>query len=76
MTLAPTYEAIKCETSGKPSIWEKPMSSWALDTSFMVVYSPFRLNSVFLRHFFWQKRNAHEKWRKPYEKKQELSSGI
>jgi hypothetical protein len=24
MTLAPTYEAIKHETSGKPSIWEKP----------------------------------------------------
>jgi hypothetical protein len=24
MTLAPTYEAIKCETSGKSSIREKP----------------------------------------------------
>jgi hypothetical protein len=24
MTLAPTYEAIKCETSRKPSIREKP----------------------------------------------------
>jgi hypothetical protein len=24
MTLAPTYEAIKCETSGKPSIRKKP----------------------------------------------------
>jgi hypothetical protein len=23
MTLAPTYEAIKCKTRGKPSLWEK-----------------------------------------------------
>jgi hypothetical protein len=33
--------------------------------------------SFFLNDFFWQKRNIHEKWRKPYERtKQELLNGI
>jgi hypothetical protein len=33
--------------------------------------------SFFPKHFFWQKRNTHEKWRKPYERaKQEISNGI
>ena len=31
MTLAPTYEAIKRETSGKTFSGKNPLSSWALD---------------------------------------------
>jgi hypothetical protein len=31
MPLAPTYEAIKRETSGKPSLRKNLLSSWALD---------------------------------------------
>jgi hypothetical protein len=31
MSLAPMYEAIRCETSGKPLIREKPAEFWALD---------------------------------------------
>jgi hypothetical protein len=39
MTLASTYEAIKCETSRKPSIREKNMLSyWALDFSVRMVH--------------------------------------
>ncbi len=38
MTLAPTYKAIKHETSGKPSIRENLLSYWALDISVRMVY--------------------------------------
>ncbi len=38
MALAPTYEAIKCETSGKPLLRKKLLSSWALDNSVRMVY--------------------------------------
>jgi hypothetical protein len=38
MTLASMYEAIKRETSGKPSIRENLLSYWALDISVRVVY--------------------------------------
>ena len=33
MSLAPTYEAIKRETSGKPIFRKKTADSWALDKS-------------------------------------------
>ncbi len=38
MSLAPTYEAIKRETSGKPLFREKLLSSWAVDKSVKMVY--------------------------------------
>jgi hypothetical protein len=38
MTLAPTYEAIKRETSRKSSIRENLLSYWALDISVRMVY--------------------------------------
>jgi hypothetical protein len=38
MSLAPTYEAIKRETSGKPIFRKKTADSWALDKSVRMVY--------------------------------------
>jgi hypothetical protein len=38
MMLAPMYEAIKRETSGKTFSGKNPLSSWALDKSVSVVY--------------------------------------
>jgi hypothetical protein len=38
MTLAPMYEAIKRETSGKPSIMETLLSYWALDIGVRMVH--------------------------------------
>jgi hypothetical protein len=38
MSLAPTYEVIKREISGKPMLMKKPADSWALDKSVRMVY--------------------------------------
>jgi hypothetical protein len=38
MSLAPTYEAIKREISGKPTSRKKTTDSWALDKSVRMVY--------------------------------------
>ena len=38
MSLAPTYEAIKREISGKPFLRKKTADSWALDKSVRMVY--------------------------------------
>jgi len=47
MSLAPTYEAIKRETSGKPIFRKKTADSWALDKSVRMVY--YHRVSVILR---------------------------
>jgi hypothetical protein len=48
MTLAPTYEAIKHETSKKPLIREYLLSYWALDISVGMVYYH-QLSVMFVR---------------------------
>jgi hypothetical protein len=48
MTLAPTYEAIKRETSRKPSIRKNLLSYWALDISVKMVYYH-QLSVMFVR---------------------------
>jgi hypothetical protein len=48
MTLAPMYEAIKCETCGKPSIRGKPVEFFALDISVRMVYYH-QLSVIFMR---------------------------
>jgi hypothetical protein len=48
MILAPTYEAIKRETSKKPSIRENLLSYWALDISVRIVYYH-QLSVMFVR---------------------------
>ncbi len=47
MSLAPTYEAIKREISGKPLFRKKTADSWALDKSVRMVY--YHQVSVILR---------------------------
>ncbi len=48
MTLAPMYEAIKGETSGKPSIKKDLLSYWALDISVRMVHYH-QLSVMFVR---------------------------
>ena len=50
MSVAPTYEAIKCETSGKPLLRKKPLSSWALDNCVRMVYCH-QSSVMFLREY-------------------------
>ena len=51
MSRAPTYEAIKCETSGKSLLRKKTLlSSWALDNRVRMVYCH-QSSVMFLREY-------------------------
>ncbi len=62
MSLVPTYEAIKRETSGKPAgnlYWGKNLLSfWALDNRVRMVYCHQSTSIIFLREY-WDVFNIH-----------------